>query len=276
MVNLSNAGRVFYGVSIAEIGLQAIYLHNFPYIFPIPGHFSVPVGIILACLFGAIFTLAGVGILFQKRTMEASLLFAGVLLLLFCFYYIPYEFLVSPNYMHLEDWENAEKELAFAGGALAIAACFPATTENKLTAFLAKLAPLGPIIFSIPMIGFGILHFLVAKDAATMVPSWIPWHLFWIYFCGAALIGSGIAIIFKIKRPLFAGLLGLMIFLWFVLLHIPELIAAPAADKADEITSACLALAYSGIAFVISGIESKKSNGTSYTDRRIKIEGLHI
>jgi len=37
------------------------------------------------------------------------------------------------------------------------------------------------------------------KEAADYVPSWIPNHLFWIYFAGIALIGSGIAIILKIK-----------------------------------------------------------------------------
>lgn len=110
------------------------------------------------------------------------------------------------------------------------------------------------------MIGYGTLHFIVAKDAATLIPSWIPYHLFWIYFCGAALIGSGIAIITKINVRIIAALLGAMIFIWFIVLHIPRMIAAPGADRADEITSACFALAYSGIAFVISGRKIKNQS----------------
>jgi len=74
-----------------------------------------------------------------------------------------------------------------------------------------------------------------------------------MYFCGAALLGSGIAIILKIKVRLFAALLGTMIFIWFISLHIPRVIASPASDMAGEIASACLALAYGGIAFVIAG-----------------------
>jgi hypothetical protein len=259
MVNLSSVGRIFYGIAVAEIGLQSIYFHNFPYILPLPDHFSTAIGMVLACIFGFIFVFAGACIIFKKRTRQISLLFGALLLLIFCFYYIPFEFFTSLNYMHLGDWENAEKELAFVGGAFAIAGCFPARIESRLTTFLGKLIPYGGIIFAIPIISFGILHFLGAKDAATMVPSWIPWHLFWIYFCGAALIGSGLAIILKIKTPLFAGLLGLMIFLWFILLHIPQLFSAPAADLGGNITSACLALAYCGIAFVISGAAYKKS-----------------
>lgn len=255
MENLSKTGRIFFGVAIAEMGLQAIYYHNVPYI--LPEHFSTTGTAILAFVFGLLFALAGASILLEKWTRQISLLFGVVLVSLFCFYYIPYELLASANYMNFEDWENAEKELAFAGGALVIAGCFPAKNGTSFTRFLAKLIPVGAILFAIPIISFGILHFMVAKDAATMVPAWIPAHLFWIYFAGVALIGSGISIIFKIKAGLFACLLGLMIFLWFILLHIPRVIAAAPADIDGEITSAFLALAYSGIAFVIAG-KSKK------------------
>ena len=66
MINLSNIGRIFYGIAIAEIGLQAIYEHNFPYILPLPDHFWVPGHVILALLFGFMFAFAGICILFKK------------------------------------------------------------------------------------------------------------------------------------------------------------------------------------------------------------------
>jgi len=48
-----------------------------------------------------------------------------------------------------------------------------------------------------------------------------------------------------------------MIFIWFTVLHIPRVIASPAAYLGSEITSAFIALAYSGIAFVIAGASKK-------------------
>jgi hypothetical protein len=203
-------------------------------------------------------TLAGLCILFKKWGGEASLLFGGLLLLLFVVYYIPYQFLTSSNYLNLGEWENALKELAFAGGAFVTAGIFPGNYKSPLLRFLQKLVCAGAILFAIPIICFGILHFMEAKDAATLVPAWIPGHLFWIYFCGAALIGSGISIILKIKTGLIAALLGLMIFLWFVLLHISRVVASPAAYLGSEITSAVMALAYSGIALVIAGAGGRK------------------
>ncbi len=69
--------------------------------------------------------------------------------------------------------------------------------------------------------------------------------------------GSGIAIIFKVKTGLAAFLLGAMILIWFIILHIPKVIAAPAADRGGELTSAFLALAYGGIAFVVAGVAKR-------------------
>jgi uncharacterized membrane protein YphA (DoxX/SURF4 family) len=155
--------------------------------------------------------------------------------------------------MHFGEWENAAKELALACGAFVIAGCFPANNENAIFRFLSKLIPYGTILFALTIISFGIDHFVYGKDAAGYVPSWIPNPVFWIYLAGVALLGSGIAIVLDIKRPLAAVLLGAMIFIWFIILHIPKVVAAPAADIGGELTSAFLALAYSGIAFVVAG-----------------------
>ncbi len=257
MSNLSRMGRIFYGIAIAEMGLQAIFYHSFPYILSLPKNSWAPGVAVLAILFGMMFLLAGACIAFEKRIRPISLLFGAVLLLIFCFYYIPYEFIVSSNYTHLGDWENAAKELTIAAGAFVVAGCFPKRNGSSLTRFLGKLIPFGAILFAITIIDYGISHFLYAKEAADYIPSWIPYHMFWMYFCGVALLGSGVSIIFKIKTRVIATLLGTMILIWFVSLHIPRVIASPVADMGGEITSAMLALAYCGIAFVIAGTTKK-------------------
>jgi uncharacterized membrane protein len=251
MRNLSNAGRMFYGVAIAILGCQTIYYGDFPYMLIPPHHTWIPGLVVYAS--GIMLILTGACIVIRRQTRNVSLLLGTVLLLIFCFYFIPYEFIATTNYMHLVEWENAAKELALCSGAFAIAACFPEKNEIPLFRFLGKMIPLGPILFSITMINFGIVHFLYAKEASTLVPSWIPYAMFWTYFAGIALIGSGVAILLKIKVSLLAGLLGTMILTWFIILHIPRVISAPVAYFESEVASAFIALAYSGIAFVIAG-----------------------
>ncbi len=246
--NLQNTGRIFFAIALLGIGLQAVYFNNLPYmLLPLQSQVAV-----VNYASGILFILGGAGLISEKIARPTSLLLGTVFLLIFCFYYVPYELFVSPNYKHLSDWENAEKELAFAGGAFAVARCFSVKNKNRIFGFLEKLIPLGTWLFAIPVISFGILHFLLAKEASTLVPAWIPYPAFWVYAGGVGLLGCGVAILLNIKRRLFAVLLGIIILIWFVSLHIPRVIA-PTADRPDEITSAFLALAYSGIAFVIAG-----------------------
>jgi hypothetical protein len=258
MRNLSDIGRIFYGIAIAGMGALTIYYRDFPYMLLPPKHSGIPGFVMLTYISGALLFLVGACTVFEKKIRPISLVSGTVLLLIFCFYFIPYEFIASPDYMHFGDWENAAKELALSSGAFVVAGCFPEKNENRVIRFLNKLVPFGAILFSITIISFGIDHFLYANEAVDYVPSWVPYHLFWLYFTGTALLCSGIAIILKIKRGLVAGLLGTMIFLWFIILHIPRIIISPIEYIGSEVTSALLALAYCAIAFVIAGNAKKK------------------
>jgi uncharacterized membrane protein YphA (DoxX/SURF4 family) len=108
MVSLSNVGRIFYGIAIVVTGFLIIYYNDFPYWLIPPKHSWIPGPVIY--IFGAMLILAGACIVIKKRTRPASLLLGIVFLLIFCFYFIPYEFIATSNYMHLGQWENAEKE----------------------------------------------------------------------------------------------------------------------------------------------------------------------
>ena len=258
MRNLSNIGRIFFGIALVGTGFPIIYFNAYPYYLLPPLHFVTPGDAILHYISGMIFILVGVCIVFVKKIRPATLLFGGALLLIFCFLYIPYQFMDIPKHLQLAEWENAEKELSLAGGAFVIAGCFSAINEKPLYRFLGKMIPLGDVFIAIPIISFGILHFQFAKEVSTMVPSWIPHPIFWTYLAGIGLLGSGISIILKIKTRFIAALLGTIIFIWFAILHIPETIASSYADLGSEITSTFLALAYSGMAFVIAGTSNSK------------------
>ena len=99
---------------------------------------------------------------------------------------------------------------------------------------------------------FGIEHFLFGEFVKSLVPGWIPGDLFWTYFAAVALIGAGLAIIFRVKVKLVALLLGIMVFIWFLILHIPRAVVAPVTDMGNELSSVFESLGVSGIAFVIA------------------------
>jgi len=258
MRNLSYVGRTFYSLAIIVIGVLTIYYRDFPYMMIPQKHSWIPGLGVLAPVFGVLLLLAGACITFKTNAKSVSLFLGSTLLCIFCFYFIPYQLFVSKNYIVFGDWENAAKELTLASGAFVIAGCFAEIVERPILKLLGKLIPLGTTMYSITIISYSIDHFLYAKESADYVPSWIPYHLFWLYFTGVALFGSGVAIIFNFKRGLTATLLGTMIFTWFIILHIPRMVESPLQYLGSEIASACLALAYSGIALVIAGMKTNK------------------
>ena len=254
MGKLADTGRVFFGIALTIMGFQTIWDQDFPYMIIPQGHEWIKGHMVVVDISGGLLFLAG-ALLIAGRYLKITSLFLGSLLgLIFCFYFIPYEFLYSPDYLSFGDWENAAKELALAGGAFAVCRRFNLNTSYPASRFWRKLVSVGSLFFPLAIISFGLDHLLYANEAKAYIPEWIPWHLFWMYLTGTALAGSGIAIIFKIKPRLFATLLGTMIFIWIVILHIPRVIAAPVDEQAGELTSALIALAYCGTAFIFSDL----------------------
>ncbi|MEI9918465.1 MAG: hypothetical protein WDO14_06650 [Bacteroidota bacterium] len=242
ITGITDLGRIFFGVSIAVLGILTVVDHEFPYMLIPPEPAWRPGAAIVGYFFGALLVVSGLGIVFKWQTRAVSLITGVLLLLVFVLYYLPYQFIVT-NFTTLHEWENAEKELDLACGAFVVAGIF---SERDRTSRPAD------IVFAITIISYGIFHFQLAKEVAEYVPSWVPARLFFAYLAGAGLIASGIAIITRIKFELASFLLGMMILTWFLVLHVPRIVMSPIEDLSSEIASACLALAYSGIAFMIS------------------------
>ena len=68
----------------------------------------------------------------------------------------------------------------------------------------------------------GIQHFLFIDFVKTLVPRWIPGDVFWSYVAGVGLAAAGIALITGIQRKLAALIAAYMVFIWFVVLHVPR------------------------------------------------------
>jgi uncharacterized membrane protein len=256
--------RIFFGIGMAGIGIQHFIYSDFrPVIIPPawPQWMHSPV---LAYMIGAAIVIAGVFILLGKSTKAVSLMLGGSLLFCFLFIQCPYTLFVQPNSpAHLGLWTDPLKELALCGGAFIIAGLSADTSAKyALLTVAEKLIPFGKFFFSITLIAFGIDHFFYTEFVATLVPAWVPDHTFWAYLAGVSLIGSGVAIILKIKRRRIALLTSIMIFLWLIVLHIPRAIAEPYVAKGNEITSVFEALAFSGMALgiVLMPKKNKKLN----------------
>jgi len=113
-----------------------------------------------------------------------------------------------------------------------------------------KITTLGRIFIAIALVVFGVQHFMYGVFVAGLVPAWMPGRLFWAYFVGAAFFAAAAGILYqRLARPA-ATLLGVMFFLFVVLLHIPRIAAHP--SDGNEWTSGFVALAMCGGAWVLA------------------------
>jgi len=92
---------------------------------------------------------------------------------------------------------------------------------------LDKLILFGPLSYAAPLAAFGTEHFTLARAVSTLLPKWIPWHLFWTYFVGACFIAAALSLVTKIQARLAAALLALTFFLFVALMDAPRWASHP-------------------------------------------------
>jgi uncharacterized membrane protein len=123
---------------------------------------------------------------------------------------------------------------------------------------LDKLLPFGRLFYALPMGVFGTDHFADATNIAKIVPRYMPWHMFWTYFVGTALIAAALSIILQIRSRLAATLLGCMFILFVAMMDIRALVITHGSSQFWAIT--LRDFTFSGGAFAIAAAEWKKTS----------------
>ena len=253
MEQYNNVWRLFYSVGLLAIAVQQLICADFRPVMVPPSFPSwLPVRLVLTWLFSLFLIAACIAIVWNKNARRAALLIGSVLFLLVVLFHFPYT--IGLFSKELAVWSDPLKCLTLSGGAFVVAGSLPAgKAASSSHSFAEGLIPLGKYFLAITMVVFGIEHFVYAGFVNLLVPAWIPAHSFFTYFAGIALIAAGVGIFINVKRRLAALLLGSMIFIWFLILHIPRAIADPHSGNGNEWTSVFEALAFSGIAFLLAG-----------------------
>jgi uncharacterized membrane protein len=247
-----HAGRIFLGLGIVGLGVQhvvigtyvPVILTSLPGGLPFTGFWPYAVGLFLIA--------AGAAIVFGQGGRSAAVVLGTALLAALVLRDIPVQFAASrwPIY----NWNNALKLLTLCSGAFVVASTFPGGSTGRDALFRS----FGCVGMGLTCGIFGEEHFQAVQFVADLVPSWIPGHVFWVYWCGAALIAAALGLLLRIQARLAAGLLGSMIFIWFLVLHIPRAIADPHSGNGNEWSSVFESLAFSGIAFILALTLPKK------------------
>src|SRR5271165_3358365 len=114
-----------------------------------------------------------------------------------------------------------------AGILLFLIALWAAKTNLAQARGLDKIVALSNLCFAAPLAVFGAEHFSDARSIMQGVPSYMPWHLFWTYFVGCALLAASLSIATKIQVRWSGLLFGIMMFSFVAMMIIPGVVASP-------------------------------------------------
>jgi uncharacterized membrane protein len=124
-----------------------------------------------------------------------------------------------------------------------------------------KLISLCGVFIAAPLAVFAVEHFRGARFIQTMVPSWIPAHLFWAYFVGCALVAAATSLTVRRFVGVSSTLLGLMFFIFVSTIHIPNVLAHPRDRFAFAV--ALRDLSFAGGAWALAGLHRRASSPQS-------------
>ncbi len=249
---LAAPGRVIFSLSILGLGIETLVFARSngansglaPDYKVIPLLPWLPTISWLGYLFGAVVVVLGACLLL-KRGLKPAALILGALL------FVCAVILVAPKYaVHLKDMGYRTIFLEPLGmGALA---CLLAGRD----AISPALDRASRYILAVCLIVFGVDHFLALAPIGTLIPKWIPWHVFWIAFFGGVFIASAISIAVDVLLPWGAAGLGLMFGIWVITLHAPRVVHA--WHNPDEWSSMLIAVAYWGGPWALAGVAARR------------------
>jgi uncharacterized membrane protein len=90
-----------------------------------------------------------------------------------------------------------------------------------------RIVALAGLSVAIPLAVFGALHLFGPQLVRDLVPRYMPWRMFWVYFVGCALIAASLSIASGIAVRWSGLLFGIMMFLFVAMIHLRGAVARP-------------------------------------------------
>lgn len=127
---------------------------------------------------------------------------------------------------------------------------------------LDKLILFGPLFYAAPVAAFGTEHFTLSEAVASIIPAWIPWHLFWVYFLGACFVAAALSLVTRIQACFSASMLALTFFLFVALMHGPGWAQDPRNRFALAVALRELSFSGGALALAVSLSERRRGRAT--------------
>ena len=130
--------------------------------------------------------------------------------------------------------------------------------EREPDLIARRAATIGRIMYGVSMPAFGVLHFIYIAYVASVIPNWIPAHVFFAYATGVAHIASGLGILTGVFSRVAAYCTAAMFGSWVLIVHAPRVLGN--FRHPNEWTSMLIAVGMCGTALLIASSLSNIPN----------------
>jgi uncharacterized membrane protein len=243
-MRIASVGHAVFAVTMIALGILGLIKGDFaPLWEPIPNSVHA-----LAYLCAFISLASGIGLLWQRTAAAAARTLFAYFLLWLLLLRVPGVFL-SPT---VDFWWAACEIAVMTAGAWVLYVWFAADWDKRHLGFLAGENGLriARLLYGLALIPLGVSHFIYLEHTAELVPAWLPWHPFWAYFTGWALIAAGVSVAVGVFARLAAALAAFEVGMFLLLVWVP--IVATGSKDAFQWAETAVSLALMAGAWVVA------------------------
>ena len=241
-MRIASVGHAVFAAVFVAIGIVGMVRSEYAAIWNgVPKWF--PARELLPYLCGLVSIACGLGLLWPRTATLASRVMLGYLLvwtLLFKGRYILLQPLEEGTY------QSIGENLVLIAGAWVLYSWSAGDWDKKSLAFATgeRGIRIARVLYGLAMLAFGFSHYVYVELTAPLVPDFLPWHVGWAYFTGAAYIVAGVAILVGVYARLAAALSTLQMAGFLALVWLPMVFAGKmSAFNWGELVATCALVA---------------------------------